>query len=233
MGRATVGEVYWGRLAHMARDKVRITTDNTGGQLLNEYGYYALRDVGAFDTILEMFNSNNTQHNDSSTLTERIISGTVEQPKAPSPQFSHLTKDLAIAGIQVELQDDKLSFRLQDPAGATLALAQPIEHPWLRDHTLTRIGVHEESPEYNALLSANTRMERILASGAPESLKQQAQIQLTQRVHSFFDILLPPIHFSTRVQFSGRAVLAPGADLHLDQVGVAEEIAWALLDHKS
>ncbi len=227
-GRATVGEVYWGRLDHMARDKVRITTDNTGGQLLNEYGYYALRDAGAFNTILEMFNSNATQRNDSKTLAERIISGTIEQAEAPSPQFSRLTKDLAIAGIRVELKDDGLSFHLQDPAGATLSLAQPIEHPWLRDHTLTRIGVHEESPKYSALLSANTRMERILASGAPESLKQQAQIQLRQRVHAFFSTLLPPIQFSTRVQFSGRAVLAPGTDLHLDQVGVAEEIAWAL-----
>lgn len=227
-GRATVGEVYWGRLVHIAREKVRVTTENKGGQLLNQYDYYALRDAGAFDNILEMFNSNATQRNDSNTLTERIVMGKIEQAEAPSAQFSQLMKDLARAGIQVEMKDDKLSFHLQDPTGATLSLAQPIEHPWLRGHTLTRIGVCEEAPEYNALLSANTRMERILSSAAPESLKQQAQAQLTQRVHAFFSNLLPPIQFNMRVQFSGRAVLTPGAGLHLDQVGLAEEIAWAL-----
>jgi hypothetical protein len=228
VGRATVGEVYWGRPSHMAQEKLRVTTDDKDGQRLNEYDYYALRDAGAFDNILELFNTNVIQRSASNTLTERIITDNIEQAEAPSPQFGQLMKNLAIAGIQVELKDDRLSFRLQDPAGATLSLAQPIEHPWLRDHTLMRIGVCEEVPLYHALLSANTRMKRTLASGAPESLKQQAQAQLMQRVDAFFRNLLPPIQFNARVQFSGRAVLAPGAGLHLDQVGLAEEIAWEL-----
>ncbi|MBV9258916.1 MAG: hypothetical protein JO215_12960, partial [Ktedonobacteraceae bacterium] len=226
--RATVGEVYWGRLFHVAREKLYVPADNKDAQLLNEYDYYALREAGAFNTILELFNAGTTNSDDSNTCAEQVAMGGIEQAEAPSPQFSLLMKNLAVAGIQVELKEDGLPFRLQDSIGSTLSLAQPIAHPWLRNHTLTRIGVCEELPEYHALLNANTRMERILASRAPESLKQQALAQLTLRVQEFCRALLPPVQFNARVQFSGRAVLAPGANLHLDQVGLAEDLAWAL-----
>src|SRR5260221_11331031 len=68
----------------------------------------------------------------------------------------------------------------------------------------------------------------MLSSGAPASLRQQAQAQLAVRLQDYCATLLPAVQFAARVQFSGRAVLAPGPNLHLDQVGVAEELAWPL-----
>lgn len=110
-----------------------------------------------------------------------------------------------------------------------LDLAAPVAHPWLRGHVLTRIGVSGGTPAaYQALAEANVRLWRMLSSGAPASLRQQAQAQLAVRLQDYCATLLPAVQFATRVQFSGRAVLAPGPNLHLDQVGVAEELAWPL-----
>ena len=54
--------------------------------------------------------------------------------------------------------------------------------------------------------------------------------QVAQRVVDFFAALLRPdhLHFRARPLFSGRAALASGFELNLDQVGLPEEMAWAL-----
>ncbi len=228
--RGAVGWIYWGKLVHMAREKLYATMSNDHGQSLSEYDYYALRDAGAFENILELFNTGATGRSDSKTLVERITAGRIEQAGPPSPRFNMLAKHLAAAGIRVDLKEDRLSFRLLEPEDAALSLACPIPHPWLQSHSLTKIGISDKHPLYSALTGANTRMERILTSRAPESLKQQALAQLTLRVQEFCETLLPPerVQFNARAQFSGRAVLAPEPDLHLDQVGLAEELAWTL-----
>ncbi len=228
--RGAAGWIYWGKLVHMAREKFYATTSNEQGQLLNEYDYYALRDAGAFENIQELFNTSAIDHHDNKTLVERVATGTIEQAGPPSPHFDRLVKVLASAGIRVELEEGRLSFGLKEPEEDALPLACPIPHPWLQGHALTKIGISDKHPLYSALTGANTRMERILTSRAPEGLKQQALAQLTLRVQEFCETLLPPerVQFTTRAQFSGRAVLAPGANLHLDQVGLAEDLAWAL-----
>lgn len=142
--------------------------------------------------------------------------------------MSTLLKRLSAVGIRGELQANRLAFRLSEPEGTTLSLASPIAHPWLRDHTLTQLGVYENMPAYQALVAANTRLKHILSSGAPASLRQQAQAQLALRVREYCAALLPAVQFNARVQFSGHAVLAPGTQLHLDQVGLAEDLAWSL-----
>jgi hypothetical protein len=49
-------------------------------------------------------------------------------------------------------------------------------------------------------------------------------------LQTYFDALLTPEHLRLRERqlFSARAVVAPGPDLRLDQVGLAEDIAWTL-----
>lgn len=230
---STIGWVYWGKLFHEARAKLSIATEHDNrlwdrGQRLNEYDYYALYEAGAFESIREMFNVGSTAHPESGTLAQRLARGKVEQAVPPSPQFHTLMQRLATVGIRGELQSDRLALRLNEPEGKTLTLAYPVAHPWLRDHTLARIGECAELPAYQTLVETNTRVGRILNSGAPESLREQARHQLEVRVQEYCADLLPPVQFDTRVQFSGRAVLAPGADLHLDQVGLAEEAAWSL-----
>jgi len=225
---STVGWVYWGKLIHVAREKLQVAGSHRG-QRLNEYSYYALREAGAFETIRECFNLGSSEHAESRTLAERLAQGNVEQAGAPSPQLSALLRHLNAVGIRGELRSGGLAFRLAEPEGVALDLAAPVAHPWLRDRQLTRIGVSGGSKaEYQALAEANVRLQRILSSGAPESLKQQAQAQLAQRVQEYCATILPSAQFETRVQFSGRAVVAPGSHLRLDQVGIADDLAWSL-----
>lgn len=226
---ATVGWIYWGKLAHEAREKLRISTGNGRGQRINEYGYYALREAGACEIIRELFNTGAINHMEDSTLAEQLARGEIEQAGTPSPQLRALLQRLSAVGIRGELSAKGLAFRLAEPQGVALDLAEPVAHPWLSDQLLTRVGVSGGSRSaYQALVEANVRLERILSSGAPESLKQQARAQLALRVQEYCATLLPVAQFDTRAQFSGRAVLAPGAHLRLDQVGLAEEIAWSL-----
>jgi hypothetical protein len=227
-GPSTVGWVYWGKLDHEARGKLQVA-GNSRGQRLNEYSYYALREAGAFETIRELFNTGAVNHAERITLAERLAKGSIEQAGAPSPQLSALLRQLEAVGIRGELRENGLAFRLAEPEGVALDLTTSVAHPWLRDRVLTRIGVGSGSrAAYQALVEANVRLERILSSGAPASLRQQAQAQLTLRVQEYCETLQPAAQFETRVQFSGRAVVAPGTSLRLDQVGIAEELAWSL-----
>ncbi len=228
-GPSTVGWVYWGKLVHVAHEKLQVATDNSRGQRLNEYDYYALRQAGAVEVIREAFNTSAAGHPEGGPLSQRLIRGSLEQAGAPSPQLSALLKRLDVVGIRGELSESGLAFHLGEPEGVALDLAAPVAHPWLRGQVLTRIGVSGGTPvAYQALTEANVRLGHILSSGAPASLRQQAQAQLAVRVQEYCATLLPAVQFAARVQFSGRAVLAPGPNLHLDQVGVAEELAWPL-----
>jgi hypothetical protein len=67
-------------------------------------------------------------------------------------------------------------------------------------------------------------------SQTPEKLVQDGITQLKARASAFFDALLTPDHlrFRERQLFSGRTVITPGANLRLDQVALADEIAWTL-----
>jgi DNA-directed RNA polymerase beta' subunit len=73
-------------------------------------------------------------------------------------------------------------------------------------------------------------MERMLCSATPESLTRKALANLETRLYEFFAVLLTPsqLLFHSTVLFSGRAVLVPGADLRIDQVGIGEDMAWTL-----
>jgi len=228
--RSTAGWIYWGRLTHNARDKIHASVDGTRCQRQGELEYFALRDVGAFETIGEQFNTRSTERDDAGTLAERVAAGPVELAGTPSPKFAALARRLAVAGIRAQIEEGGLTFGFGAPGGRTLKLARPVPHPWLREQELTEIGAFEELPQYGALAEANSRMARMLADRAPESLTGKAFDHLQLRVREFFDELLTPYHlrFSTRVLFSGRAVISPGPDLRIDQVGVPEEIAWTL-----
>ena len=80
------------------------------------------------------------------------------------------------------------------------------------------------------MVEANARLQRVVDSEAPEALTEPAVAQVAQRVEDFFTALLRPehLHFRARPLFSGRAALASGFELNLDQVGLPEEMAWAL-----
>ncbi|HEX4204457.1 MAG TPA: hypothetical protein VHZ51_09720 [Ktedonobacteraceae bacterium] len=229
---STFGWVYWGKLDHLAHDKIQIAVTGSHGQRGQRQGeleYSALRAAGANETIKEQYNTRASTASNAGTLLQRVRESTITQNAAPTPSFAELTRRLTAAGIAVALQEQALTFRLARPEQA-LQLTQPMPHPWLPDERLTHVGVYPELAEYGALVEANSRLGRVRSSRAPASLLAQAQQQLTTRVQEFFAALLPPekLQLEARVLFSGRAVLAPGARLQHDQVGIPDEIAWAL-----
>ncbi len=245
---SAVGWVYWGRLAHLARGKVKTSVSSQEGQTQGELENYALLALGAYENLREYLNTRVTRRGDADTLAARVAAGPVEQAAAPTPMFADLVNRLQVAGIHATLEGDKLAFRLGPPPAEALKLARPLPHPWLPERELTEIGtcaaLTASAPPatypwldttrlqeaYDALLEANARLARMGANHTPERLTRGAFTQLETRVRAFFDALLTPKHLRLRERllFSGRAVVAPGTDLRMDQVGLAEEVAWTL-----
>jgi RNA polymerase Rpb2, domain 6/RNA polymerase Rpb2, domain 3/RNA polymerase Rpb1, domain 2 len=244
---STVGWVYWGKLIHVASNKLRVWTGERGaaedspstgalwpagrgGRRQGELEYYALRQAGAIETIVEHYNTRAAGRSDVGTLAARLMAGPVEQAGAPSPMFAGLLRRLSVAGIRADLDGERIAFSFVPPAGDVLRLAYPFAHPWLPERALDTIGALPELPEHAALAEANARLARLIDSQAPAALAQQARAILEARVGALFEALLRPEHlrFEQRTLFSARAVAAPGPDLPIDRVGLADEIAWAL-----
>ena len=144
--------------------------------------------------------------------------------------FANLKERLSAAGIHVNFDDNKLTFRFARPIGNTLQLAQLVPHPWLHAQTIDEVGICEDVSEYRALADVNTRAERMFANDAPESLTLPILKQLQTRLTEYLDSLLSPVdmRFMARTLFSGRSVIVPDAELRADQVGIPEQMAWAL-----
>lgn len=243
---STVGYVYWGRTAHDARTKIHAGT--APGDRLNIQGeleYCMLRDVGAYETIGETFNTRSALRPDAAALAERVAKGPVEQAGPPTPAFADVVQRLGRVGICVESDGERVRFRFAPVEGPVLKLARPVEHPWLRGRLLEEIGV-DDTPTLAAVKAANAKVERLVRSGAPDGLAARAHAELEAAVRAFFETLLLPEHarFSAQVPglgerdelvtrrhqvlFSGRSVLAPGPELTLEQVGLPDEMAWVL-----
>ena len=154
----------------------------------------------------------------------------MEQAAPPAPKFADLTRRLAAAGIRMDLADEKLSFHFARPEGEVMELACRVDHPWLAGAELDAIGDCPELRDAPELAEANERMKRILSGAAPPGLKDKARDQLARAVAAFLDRLLQDeqVRMGNRVMFSGRTVLSPGPELNIDQIGLAEEIAWTL-----
>jgi len=243
--RSLVGWVYWGLTYHTAADKIHASVTPQGScQRQGEMEYFAMRDLGAFATVRETYNTRAAERPDAGTLAERAAAGPIAQAPPPSPQWETVRGRLAAAGICAELEGESITFRFAPPEEGALQLAQPAPHPWLPERELTAIGLLPEVPGGADVEKSNARLARMLASGVPAGLLQRASGELAERINAYVAELLmvpsspdggfaPPrrtsrLHFGARVLFSGRTVLAPGVGVRLDQLGLAEEMAWLL-----
>ena len=237
---STVGWVYWGKTDNDARKIIHasVTTERCNLQTENEF--YPLRDIGAFETIAETFNTRSVARHDAETLARRVAAGKIKQAGPPSPKFAELVRRLTLAGIRAELDGGKLKFTFAPPQGDAIEFACPVVHPWSRERKITEMGMVEDDSRQAALVQANRRMQSVLGGRAPRSLQDNALSQLQQRVNEWFDALLVEpatgvwastsdmVRFANRVTFSGRTVISPGGDLRIDQMGLADEIAWTI-----
>jgi hypothetical protein len=235
LGRpSTVGWVYWGRLTHLARSKVRTFVDGRGGQIRGEMEQRVLGQIGCTANQHEGLNTAASRRVDAETLAARVAAGPIEPAGPPSPLFAELVARLRIGGIEATLQDgtsgEELALSWLEPRGSGgIQLVRPVPHPWLRERALTEIGAYEGLSElqvrswswswisswgpsdastpaeaYDQVAEANERLARLLAGGAPESLVQDAHARLAGQVDLFFDLLLVPQH----LRFSERMLFS-------------------------
>jgi hypothetical protein len=223
---AMVGYVYWGKTAHLSRFKLMAGSDAPksearahGLQRQTELEYQALREAGALKVAQNIFN---------------LQAAGGSQDRKQCPRFAALQERLSAAGIKADLQAGALHFEFTPPTGQSLTLAQPLPHPWLLSHELSEVGIYTELPEFTPLAEANARLARLLESQAPKSLAENAAAQLENSLHDYLFALLTPaeLRFSNRVAYSGRAVIVPGGELKLDQVGLPEEMAWTFFSQQ-
>ncbi len=249
----TVGWVYWGVTNHIVPDKIHAKVRDGRPQMQGFTEFTTLKNVGAAEILREHFNTRNTERPDSNTLADRVTAGNVEQAGPPSPMLNQLCRRLNRGGIQLELTDSGLTCKFALPEGKTLKLAISVPHPWLPSQAISEIGEWDGCPIFKSLTEANTRLARMLEKKMPEALLQPVISQLRTHIDRFFDALIcapsrprykglfhdrlapdqPEMLYHslmgrTWIFFSGRTVLSPGPDLKIDQVGLAEEIAWIL-----
>lgn len=247
----TVGWMYWTRLVQRAGNILAASTQESVGLAFGELEFQTLKTAGAVENIREAFFTRAARRPGADQLSSQLAAGEVERPAGPSVWFSELTRRLQVAGFQAKLDSGKLSFRFATPPGETLRLAQPMPHPWLHESLIDTVGAWQ-GEAYTALVEANQRLERMLASHAPAKLVQTASEGLTKALTAYFNSLLPAESMSLGDQvllpdepgfgeaqvFSAKAVAAPGTaapgaaapgiGLSLDQVGLPDEIAWTL-----
>ena len=226
--RTTVGWVYWGRLIHMVRDKVRSgVRPGESNQHLGEMEFLALQESGATALVNEFYNTCSITHEDADSLADRVAKGDVSPAGAPSAGFEALVHRLGLDGVVASLNEKGVSFTSKQ--SGDLQLARPVSHPWLSSVLLSHVGV-ADLPESEAIKEANTRLEQMISNGAPHVLIDRATETLAERVDAFYATLITraQLRFESRVLFSGRSVITPNKDFKYDQIGVPEEIAWAL-----
>ena len=229
---SAAGWVYWTRLAHLAKDKLRAPDEGMDGQVWGEHEMNVLRRLGAVELLQEAFTTRSTRSPGARNLARRIAAGEgiADPPGTPAPGFTDLADRLEKAGICAELEGGRLAFRFAPPRVSVLTLARPTPHPWLHERTLDAVGAPAQpgDPASLELEEANARLARMLSSRVPERLLAEAAQQLENRLSAYFDALLPSeaLQFSEPQAFSGRAVAAPGVGLRLDQVGLSDELCW-------
>lgn len=260
------GWVYWGKTVHLAAAKIHATLDQQRANMQGEMEYLGLRTVRAAELIRETFHTRATTRPGVEQLPVQIASGKpIEQAAPPSPNFAETVRRLAAAGIQAELTGRSLRFRFGGPVpGQVLKLARPMPHPWAGEQELSEVGLLENAPHAQFLMSvpdtrplaeASDRLRRLQEQKAPASMVERAAEQLRQRLAEYVDGLFPKspdlVHpkpweplsppmgtdrpwgtnhlgRNVRVTFSGRTVIAAGWNLRIDQIGLAEEIAWTI-----
>ncbi len=227
-----------------------------GGQRIGEMEIAALRAVGAYENILEAVSTRARgaeevsdwgtpdrwrKPEDVDWYARRVGAGFLdEQAEPPSLAFTRAQRALRVGGIEMEFvpgamglnlsaTDTSVHFRWFEGEG--LPLAEPVSHPWRPGATLRCIGQAEAcatrwAEAYERVVAANTRLAEALPSGAAESVR----VGLQKAVSDLLDEVREDcrVSFGERSQFTGRSVLAPGYDLHIDHIGLPEDIAYPL-----
>lgn len=232
---STAGPVYWGKLVHRARPKMAFAVPGEsthGGMRADRNEYLALRAAGADENILDAYSTRSPLPEEAEALVARAARGFLPAAtEPPSPAFRRAQRALRTAMIDLAWANDVVRVSWAAPSAADAALAEPVQHPWRSGAMLTHIGPADgDAAAYQRVIEANERLAETLRTGAHKALQEAARASLHRAIEDLFSELNEScaVRFSTRSQFTAKAVLAPGCDLKLGQVGLPEDIAWGL-----
>jgi hypothetical protein len=224
-----VGRIYWGRLHHMVRSKLKVFMEpHAYCQVQGAMEYMALRNCGAYHVIAEMNGITSVDVPDAKRLAERLERGEDPAPSEETGAYRVLAERLRRAGIEIKRNDGEVAFSFLQNEGMRLAI--PVPHPWRSSVELTHLPECPENDGYQKIAESNNRLKKLIESGAPESLIHSSRNALLEQIKRYFSTLISRKEVSTRGPriFSGRTVIVPSKDLSVNQVGLPEEVAWTL-----
>lgn len=223
---STVGPVYWGLTAHRSAPKVRIGPLGAP-QSLTAIEFQTLRRAGADAVAADLFHQQNVAERDPARLLDDIRSGRQTSSGAVTRQFEHLIARLSVIGIQTRVRQEGVAFDWAAAQENSIALPEPVAHPWLSGRQLEFVPTTGIDDELKAAIAQ-------LADGKqahlPESLLASARRRLEAAIADLARKCLQPAHLrpATRVLLSARGVMVPGPELDHDCIAIDNEMAWAL-----
>ena len=224
-----VGRVYWGRLHHMVRGKLKVFMEpHASCQVQGAMEYMALRNCGAHRVIAEMNGITSVDVPAAEQLVERLEKGEDPVPSEQTGAYRVLAERLRRGGIGIRRNDSEVAFSFLQEKG--MRLAMPVPHPWRSSVELSHLPECLEDDGYQRIARANNRLRKLMESGAPESLIKSSHDALLEQIKRYFSLLISRKEVSTRGPriFSGRTVIVPSRDLSVTQVGLPEEVVWTL-----
>jgi hypothetical protein len=215
---STVGYMYWGKTHHLSADKLHCVQAGGAGQRVGELEFYALRESGAVENLLEMFNTRSQNRPGIEELPSRLAAGALEPPGPPTPTFAARYLDALVTPEHL-----RPSARVAFSGRAVITPA-----PELR-------GAEVGLPEEMAWTLFGPQLARRLGAKAVEARSDEAAAALDELLAESWVIVhrAPSVIPTSVVAF--RPVRKAGAAIHLsplaclpmnadfdgDQVGVS------------
>jgi len=239
---STVGYVYWGKTSHRAAEKLTAWPCSPlrlgegpgvrqSAQRQGELESWALQTCGAHENLIENLHTRSLDRPSVDELPAKMAAGPVAQSPPPSALFEEAARLLRIGGIRAVFTGTSVEFGFAEPGPDDVPLATSVPHPWLPNRELTHVGLPAgDRSGYAHLLQANERARRSLSGDTPESIRRNACEDIATQVRTVLEglDLNHELRLGNRVAFSARAVVTPGHDLQLGEIGLPEPMAWAL-----
>ncbi len=147
-----------------------------------------------------------------------------------SALFDTVQRRLSATGIRIKIDNSELSTEFTEPTGDVLCLAVPLVHPWIPERTIEVVGAEPEVEGWEEIEKANRTLAETPVM--PGNLKNKRIERLQSLLNAYFSNLLTwkDMRLGNRIRGSARGVIAVGATLKYDQVGIPRRMSRDLFE---
>lgn len=226
-----VGWVYWGLTVHIAAHKLTAGGLDTPVQLHGEMEYNALRNNGLYAYIAESNGPLAEEVADPVRALNDVRSGkwSPDENRAyEAAPLGRMRARLQAAGMEVRRDQEGLSVRWTTDEGLRFPVA--MRHPWISWKTVSGIPRNPADPSWRQVQRLTKRLSSLLDSDAPTTLVGAAKQALQEALDGYMHGLIrhEDVIPRGRRRFTGRGVIVPASNRHLDEVGIPNDMAWTL-----